>query len=77
MPRRAPKIAENWPPAPPPRQGGRVTTLRHIDALLGTSWAWEVEDDDENLVAEDLRAEVDAMLDELVFDAGSTDDTSE
>lgn len=43
-----------------------MTTLRHIDALLGTSWAW---DDDENLTAEDLRAEVDAMLDELVFDS--------
>ena len=49
-----------------------MTTLRHIDALLGTSWAWDV-DDDENLTTEDLRAEVDAMLDELVFDSLSGD----
>lgn len=50
-----------------------MTTLRHIDALLGTTWVWDHETDEDSLVAGDLRAEVDAMLDELVFDPGATD----
>ncbi len=47
-----------------------MTTLRHIDALLGTTWVWDEETDEERLVVDDLRAEVDAMLDALVFDQG-------
>ena len=46
-----------------------MTTLRHIDALLGTTWGWDDEADEDRLSADDLRAEVDAMLDELVFDS--------
>ena len=71
-PGQAPKSPKTGPLAPRPGRVTHVTTLRHIDALLGTSWAWDV-DDDENLTTEDLRAEVDAMLDELVFDSLSGD----
>lgn len=64
------KFAENWPAGARPRQVGGVTTLRHIDALLGTTWVWDEETDEERLAVDDLRAEVDAMLDALVFDQG-------
>ena len=45
-----------------------MTTLRHIDALLGTTWTWDDEADDEAVSVDALAAEVDAMLDELVGD---------
>ena len=52
----------------PARHLGRVTTLRHIDALLGTTWVWDDEADEDGVSPQALAAEVDAMLDELAGD---------
>jgi hypothetical protein len=42
-----------------------VFTVRHIDALLGTSWRWEDEDEDAP-AAHDLRLSLERMLEEMV-----------
>jgi len=63
-------IAKKWPGQPAKGRLADVTTLSHIDALLGTTWSWDAEIDDDRANADESRSEIDAMLDDLVFDQG-------
>ena len=39
------------------RQGADMPVIRHIDALLGTAWVWDDEDDDDLEPRTDVEAD--------------------